>query len=69
MKPWMAGETAKIKVQDGKVEVCCKEIREDSVLITVDGKPMELKLGQYPEVIYHRSRPRSPTGSTLRLGF
>ena len=43
----MVGETAKIKVQDNRVEVCCKEIREDSVLITIDGKPMELKLGQH----------------------
>jgi thioredoxin-related protein len=42
----MAGETAKVKVQDRDVVVCCKEIREDSVLITVDDKPMELKLGQ-----------------------
>jgi protein disulfide-isomerase len=41
----MAGESAKVHVRDTKVEVVCKEIREDSVLITVDGKPMELKLG------------------------
>jgi len=39
------GETATVKVQDQRVEVCCKEIREDSVLITVDGKLTELKLG------------------------
>jgi thioredoxin-related protein len=42
---FLAGETAKVKVKDGRVEVCCKEIREDSVLVTVDGKPAELKLG------------------------
>jgi thioredoxin-related protein len=41
----MVGESAKVHVRDTKVEVVCKEIREDSVLITVDGKPMELKLG------------------------
>ena len=43
----MVGETAKIKVQDSKVEVFCKEIRDNSVLITVDGKTLELKLGQH----------------------
>jgi len=43
----LVGETAKIKVQDIRVEVFCKEIREDSVLITIEGKPMELKLGQH----------------------
>jgi protein disulfide-isomerase len=42
---FMAGDTAKVKVRDTRVEVVCKEIREDSVLITVDGKPCELKLG------------------------
>ncbi len=41
----MVGETAKVKVDDTKVDVFCREIREDSVLITVDGKPMELKWG------------------------
>jgi thioredoxin-related protein len=41
----MVGETASVKVQDRHVEVCCKEIRDDSVLITADGKPVELKLG------------------------
>ena len=40
----MAGETAKVHVEDRDVVVCCTEIREDSVLITCDGKPMELKL-------------------------
>jgi thioredoxin-related protein len=41
------GDTAKVKVQDTRVEVCCKEIREDSVLITANGKLMELKLGKH----------------------
>jgi protein disulfide-isomerase len=41
---FMAGETAQVKVEDKHVEVLCKEIRPDSVLITVDGNPMELKL-------------------------
>jgi len=40
----MAGETAKVRAQDQDVVVCCKEIRQDSVLITCDGKPMELRL-------------------------
>jgi thioredoxin-related protein len=40
----MAGETAKVRTQDQEVVVCCKEIREDSVLITCDGRPMELNL-------------------------
>lgn len=43
----MVGETAKVKVQDKRVEVYCKEIREDSVLVTVDGTLTELKLGQH----------------------
>jgi hypothetical protein len=43
----MVGETAKIKVHDGRVEVTCNEIRDDSVLITVAGKQQELKLGQH----------------------
>jgi thioredoxin-related protein len=43
----MAGETAKIKLLNSRVEVCCKEIRDDSVLVIVDGKTMELKLGQH----------------------
>jgi len=41
----MAGETASVKVLDGRVTVLCREIRDDSVLLTVDGKPVELKLG------------------------
>lgn len=40
----MAGESASVKVLDGHVTVLCKEIRDDSVLLTVDGKPVELKL-------------------------
>jgi len=44
---FVVGETAKVKVQDQLVEVCCKEIREDSVLVTADGKPLELKLGNH----------------------
>jgi len=39
------GDTAKVHVRDTRVEVVCKEIREDSVLITVEGKLCELKLG------------------------
>ena len=42
----MTGETAKVKVEDHDAVVCCKEIRDDSVLITCDGKEMELKLGK-----------------------
>lgn len=45
---FMAGDTAKVRVRDTRVAVVCKEIREDSVLITVDGKPCELKLGAKP---------------------
>ena len=40
----MAGETASVKVLDGRVTVLCGEIRDDSVLLTVDGRPVELKL-------------------------
>jgi hypothetical protein len=43
----MVGETADVKVQDRNVVVCCKEIRDDSVFITADDQPMELKLGQH----------------------
>jgi thioredoxin-related protein len=39
------GESAQIKVKDGHVEVLCKEIHDDSVLITVNGKPVELTMG------------------------
>jgi protein disulfide-isomerase len=41
----MTGETAKVRVEDREVIVCCKEIRDDSVTITCDGNQMELKLG------------------------
>jgi thioredoxin-related protein len=40
----MAGETAKVRAEDREVVVRCREIREDSVMITCDGKEMELKL-------------------------
>jgi thioredoxin-related protein len=43
----MVGDTAKVKAENREVMVCCKEIRSDSVLITADGQPMELKLGQH----------------------
>jgi protein disulfide-isomerase len=42
----MTGETAKVSVEDRTVVVCCKEIRDDAVLITCDGKELELKLGK-----------------------
>jgi len=42
----MVGEKAKVRTQDHEVVVVCKEIREDSVLITCDGKEMELTLGK-----------------------
>jgi thioredoxin-related protein len=45
---FMVGDTAKVKTHDSRVEVTCKEIRDYSVLITVDGKPRELKLGDHP---------------------
>ena len=38
------GETASVKTADKDVVVTVKEIRDDSVLITADDKPMELKL-------------------------
>ena len=41
---FLAGETSKVRVKDGKVDVTCKEIRIDSVLLTVEGKTLELKL-------------------------
>ncbi len=43
---FMAGETAKVKVQDSRIDVTCREIRDDSVLIVIDGKSQELKLTQ-----------------------
>lgn len=38
------GESASVKVKDGHVQIVCKEIREDSVIVTVDGKTVELKM-------------------------
>jgi protein disulfide-isomerase len=40
----MTGETAKVRAEDKEVVVVCKEIREESVLITCDGKDIELTL-------------------------
>jgi hypothetical protein len=42
----MVGESASVKLKDGHVQVVCKEIRDDSVLVTVDGKSVELKMRQ-----------------------
>jgi protein disulfide-isomerase len=39
------GESASVKVKDGRVEVVCKEIHDDSVVVTVNGKLLELKMG------------------------
>jgi protein disulfide-isomerase len=44
---FMVGDTAKVRVRDTKIEVTCKEIREDSVLLLIDGKPQELKLASH----------------------
>ena len=41
------GETANVRVQDHEVVVSCKAIRDNSVLVTVNDKPMELKLGTH----------------------
>lgn len=54
----MVGETGRVRLRDTRVVVVCKEIREDSVLITVDGKPCELKLGAKP--------PPQKTGNTAQ---
>ncbi len=40
----MTGEKAKVRAEDKEVVVVCKEIREESVLITCDGKDIELTL-------------------------
>ena len=40
----MQGETATVRTEGREVEVRCKEIRENSVLITCNGEPLELKL-------------------------
>lgn len=44
---FLVGDSAKVKVNDAKVQVTCKEIREDSVLIIADGKTVELKLAHH----------------------
>jgi len=41
------GESASIKLKDGHVVVVCKEIHDDSALVTVDGKLVELTMGQH----------------------
>ena len=38
------GESAQVKIKDGRVEVVCKEIRAESVVVTVNGKVVELKM-------------------------
>ena len=38
------GETARVKVRDTRVEVTCKQILENSVVVVVDGREIELKL-------------------------
>jgi thioredoxin-related protein len=40
----MAGETAKVKVNDQHLEVTLKEIRDNSVVIVIAGQTQELKL-------------------------
>ena len=40
----MTGEKAKVRAEDKEVVVLCKEIRDESVLITCDGKDIELRL-------------------------
>jgi thioredoxin-related protein len=40
----MTGETATVKVRDGHIEVTCKEIHDNSVLVVVDGKEAKLIL-------------------------
>lgn len=42
-----AGESARVKTLDTRVDVRVKEIRDDSVLIEVNGKPQELKLAHH----------------------
>lgn len=39
-----AGETASVRITDGQVQVHCLEIREDSVLVTVEGNPEQTVL-------------------------
>jgi thioredoxin-related protein len=42
----MTGETAKVRAEDRDVIIVCKDIRENSVLVTCDGKELELKLAE-----------------------
>ena len=37
------GETGSVRIKDGLVNVCCNEIHDDSVLVTVEGKQVELR--------------------------
>ena len=37
------GESVSVKLKDGRVQVVCKEIRDDSGVVTVDGRLVELK--------------------------
>jgi protein disulfide-isomerase len=41
------GESARVKTMDTRVDVTVKEIRDDSVLIEVNGKSQELKLAHH----------------------
>lgn len=41
------GESARVKTMDTRVDVMVKEIRDDSVLIEVNGKAQELKLAHH----------------------
>lgn len=43
----MTGETANVKTHNTTVAVTVKEIRNDSVLILVNGQTRELKLAQH----------------------
>jgi protein disulfide-isomerase len=38
------GESARVRVGDGEVKVRCEEIRQNSVIVTVDGKPERKEL-------------------------
>ena len=41
------GESANIKLKDGHVVVVCRGIHDDSALVTVDGKLVELTMGRH----------------------
>ena len=43
-KSLAVGETAKVKVRDTRIDVTCKVILDDSVVIEIEGKVTELKL-------------------------